>query len=81
MSTRSMPDSTTIDGGTVLNRLADQFPGRHVRTVAFWIAVALPFLHVPLLLAGLGSPPRLQAYLGLLATNVVALGIGHDHGR
>jgi hypothetical protein len=49
-----------------------------IRFVAFWIAVALPFLYLPLVAGGLnGGEPT--AFLGLLATNVVALVVGHGH--
>jgi len=50
--------------------------------IAFWSAVALPFLHLPLLLAtGLSSEATSTAFLVLLALNVVALLIGHPHYR
>jgi hypothetical protein len=81
MSTRSLTDHASAGGDAVVGSIVSQLPRRHVRTLAFWIAIALPFLHVPLLLAGVGSPARLQAYLGLLAMNVVALRVGHDYGR
>ena len=49
-----------------------------IRFVAFWVAVALPFLYLPLVVGGLnGSEPT--AFLALLATNVVALVVGHGH--
>ena len=50
--------------------------------IAFWAAVALPFLHLPLLLAtGLSSPSTTTAFLTLLALNVVALLVGHPYDR
>ena len=49
-----------------------------VRFVAFWIAVALPFLYLPLLVGGLrGSGPTVFA--ALLAANLVALVVGHGY--
>jgi hypothetical protein len=49
-----------------------------VRFVAFWVAVALPFLYLPLLVGGLdGSQP--VAFAALLATNAVALFVGHSY--
>ena len=49
-----------------------------VRFVAFWIAVALPFLYLPLLAGGLrGSEPTVL--VALLAVNLGALVIGHGH--
>ena len=49
-----------------------------VRFVAFWLAVALPFLSLPLLVGGLdGGEPA--AFGALLVTNAVALVVGHGH--
>lgn len=51
-----------------------------VRFVAFWLAVALPFLYLPLLASGLeGQQPTV--FGTLLALNSVALLVGHGHGR
>jgi len=51
---------------------------RPIRFVAFWVAVALPFLYLPLLVGGLeGSEPI--AFGALLAANVVALVVGHGY--
>ncbi|NHN47306.1 hypothetical protein G9464_06805 [Halostella sp. JP-L12] len=50
-----------------------------VRMVSFWMAVALPFLHVPLLFRGLTGPTETLTFLGLLALNLVALLVGHPH--
>jgi len=51
-----------------------------LRFVAFWTAVTLPFLYLPLLLGGLeGSEPTV--FLVLLAANVVALFLGHGYGN
>jgi len=50
--------------------------------IAFWAAIALPFLHLPLLLAtGLSSEPYTNAFVALLLANVVALLVGHSHYR
>lgn len=50
--------------------------------VAFWAAVALPFLHLPLLLAtGLSSSGTATAFVALVALNVLALLVGHSHYR
>ncbi len=51
-----------------------------VRFVGFWVAIALPFLYVPLLLQGL-SNGDLLLFVGLLMANAFALVVGHDHGR
>lgn len=52
-----------------------------VRFLAFWTAIALPFVHVPLLVRGLGDPAVTAVFLGLLAVNLLALYVGHDHNQ
>ncbi|PSQ05775.1 hypothetical protein BRC92_01670 [Halobacteriales archaeon QS_4_69_31] len=50
--------------------------------LAFWTAIALPFLHLPLLLlTGLSSSGTATAFVVLLAANIVALLVGHPHYR
>ncbi|MFB6108202.1 MAG: hypothetical protein ABEJ82_05085 [Haloplanus sp.] len=51
-----------------------------LRFVAFWTAVALPFLYVPLLFGGLEGG-QTTAFVGLLLLNAVALVLGHDYAR
>lgn len=51
-----------------------------VRLLGFWSAVALPFLHIPLLLTGLDGTAEMGAFFALFALNVVALVVGHGHG-
>jgi len=52
-----------------------------VRTVSFWVAVTIPFLHLSLLFTGTGieTTSETLAFLALLALNVVALVVGHPH--
>ncbi len=50
-----------------------------LRTVGFWAAVSLPFLHVPLLLTGLDSVADTLAFGLLLVLNLLALLLGHGH--
>ena len=52
-----------------------------IRALAFWIAVALPFLYLPLLAVGLSSRARTGAFLALLLCNAAALLVGHEHMR
>lgn len=47
-----------------------------VRWSAFWAAVALPFLHVPLLYTG---NEHVEVLVALVALNVVCLLAGHRH--
>jgi hypothetical protein len=80
MSTQAAdPTSTSQAYETVTEQVRRGVPVRSIKTLAFWLAVTLPFLHVPLLVAGVSSPARFGAYLGLLAVNVLALAVGHDH--
>jgi len=52
-----------------------------VKRIAFWTAIALPFLHVSLLSTGLESPETQIAFVVLVALNVGALLLGHPHNR
>ena len=49
-----------------------------LRFLAFWVAVALPFLYLPLLVGGLQGQ-QLTVFVGLLLANVVALVVGHEY--
>jgi len=51
-----------------------------LRFVAFWIAVGLPFLYLPLLYGGLDGDSWM-VFVGLVVANVFALLLGHDHHR
>jgi hypothetical protein len=48
-----------------------------VQVVAFWAAIFLPFVYLPLLYGGLDG--ELWTFSGLLALNAVALVLGHDY--
>jgi len=52
-----------------------------VRGMAFWTAITLPFLYLPLLAYGLESSATRLAFLALVACNAVALLIGHSYSR
>ncbi|MFC7167751.1 hypothetical protein [Halospeciosus flavus] len=52
---------------------------RSIQAVAFWTGVALPFLYVPLALAGLHSPSAVVACLSLVALHAVTLFVGRNH--
>lgn len=51
------------------------------RFLAFWAAIALPFVHLPLLARGLGDPNVLLTFSVLLGSNVLALYVGHEHNQ
>ncbi|WP_251342751.1 hypothetical protein [Haloplanus halophilus] len=77
-----------IDRLPRLQELAEAWPLRRslevltapLRFVAFWAAVALPFLYLPLLVGGLEGQ-QATVFAGLLLANVAALVLGHEHGR
>lgn len=78
MATRLTDLSTGRESGTTLGASLL----RPVTGVAFWAAIALPFLHVPLLLAtGLSSQSTATAFVALLVLNVLALLVGHPYSR
>lgn len=54
---------------------------RGIRAAGFWLAIAIPFLYLPLLYGGLAGPRDVIAFCGLLFLNVVALVVGHGHRR
>jgi len=52
---------------------------RAARAAAFWSAVTLPFLYLPLLVVGPQSPAEWLTVGTLVAVHAVALLIGHAH--
>jgi hypothetical protein len=80
MSTRSLPELPAPNRhGSLAGRIVHHAPTRPIVRGAFWAAIVLPFVHVPLLLAGVNTPGRLGGYLGLLTLNLVCLAVGHGH--
>lgn len=78
--------------GTSANTDTKQFLNRSIRlwlsalarpleAVAFWSAIALPFLYLPILVSGLESTAQLTAFLALLALHTVAIVSGHRYNR
>ncbi|MFB6073732.1 MAG: hypothetical protein ABEJ89_01825 [Haloarculaceae archaeon] len=80
-----MPRSSRFDLLPPLERQSVDYLAETVlaplRAVAFWLAIALPFLYVPLLVTGLSDATLIGAFLVLLAANVVALLAGHSYLR
>lgn len=64
-----------LRGGLIAERVV-----RPVKRFAFWTAVVLPFLQLPLLATGLESRSLTLAFVALVALNVSALLIGHPYG-
>jgi hypothetical protein len=54
---------------------------RPLTGLAFWTAIALPFLYLPLLVTGLETQRMTTAFLLLLGLNVVTLVLGHSYRR
>jgi hypothetical protein len=79
MSNSSLPDHRTVLPERSERSLADAVL-RPVKGAAFWAAVALPFLHIPLLATGLESTASLTAFGALVSLNVLALLVGHPYG-
>ena len=52
---------------------------RPVSALAFWLAIALPALYLPLLLTGLSSVPDLALFLGLFGLHLGALVGGRSY--
>lgn len=50
-----------------------------VEAVAFWTAIVLPFLYVPLLFIGLDTTVQQVLFLVLIGLNVVMVVLGHRH--
>lgn len=50
-----------------------------IRLVSFWTAVVLPFLYIPLVVAGLDSTSDISGLAVLVALNLVALLLGHNY--
>jgi hypothetical protein len=49
-----------------------------VRGMSFWAAILLPLVYLPLLSGGLGSQTGF-IFISLLAVNLIALFVGHNH--
>lgn len=80
---RDVEPSAAPEDGSDRPRLERTVPlaAAPIRRIGFWAAIVLPFCYVPLLAYGLTSWPLLAAFLALVAVNLVALYVGHGHGR
>lgn len=54
---------------------------RPIEAAAFWMAIVLPFLYLPLLFYGLETTGQLLAFFGLLGLNIVAIVLGNRYNR
>lgn len=72
-------ESTGDAHGSLIRRLLSSRPPKAIQLAAFWVAVALPFLYLPLLITGVQTPGERSALAAMLAVNVMALYVGHDY--
>ncbi|WP_331233753.1 hypothetical protein [Natronorarus salvus] len=80
MSTPSIP-TPTDDAQTLDHRALSRAAVRPLRAIAFWSAIALPFLYIPLLFVeGLQTGSHMTAFFVLVALHVVSVVVGHRHG-
>lgn len=80
MATRPTDLADTLTGSATSLGSVGSSVVSPVTAVAFWTAIALPFLHLPLLLlTGLSAPNTTSAFVALLGLNVLALLVGHPH--
>lgn len=52
---------------------------RPIEALAFWTAIVLPFLYLPLLFIGLETTGELAVFFGLVALNIVAFIVGQGY--
>lgn len=78
-----MSSSSITDPGVLLEALdSGSLPAGVVgpiKRIAFWTAVVLPFLYLPLLASGLESISMAVVFLALVTVNVCALIVGHPY--
>lgn len=81
MSSETLPGTGHSGADESTSRLAVGTAALQViEFVAFWIAVALPFVYLPMIALGAATSYPL-AFVGLLGANAIALAIGHGHER
>lgn len=80
-----MSSSSITDPGFLLGAVREQsvpsILARPVKRIAFWAAIVLPFIHLPLVATGLDSQSLTIAFLVLVTLNVVAIFLGHTYGQ
>lgn len=50
-----------------------------VESIAFWIAVIIPFTYLPVLAVGSFIPMKSVVFISLIGTNIIALLVGHNY--
>ena len=76
MSSPSITDQLDVPAD-LSERSVVQIVAGPLKRLAFYAAIVLPFLHVPLLVTGLQTETVTIAFGTLLVLNVVALLVGH----
>jgi hypothetical protein len=71
----------TETGGDAADTAGESRPAllEPVEAVAFWAAIALPFLYLPLFVTGPDTTAAWSATLGLVVVHVLALYLGRSH--
>jgi len=68
----------TTDRSQTGHSLSERLRGA-ITAAAFWMAIPLPFLYVPVLLSGLQTQSEYLVFGGLLVTHVAVLSLGHPY--
>jgi hypothetical protein len=76
MSSPPLADQLDVASDVVEHSLVELLT-KPVKRLAFYAAIVLPFLHLPLLVTGLQSETVAVAFGVLLAFNVAAIFVGH----
>ena len=71
-------NTSDVAASTSLVRRGTLAIGSTIRRISFWSAILLPLVYLPLLSGGLG-PQTGYIVIGLLALNLIALLVGHNH--
>lgn len=75
----SEPGDDAEEGATAVERFVGGTLARGFERAAFWTAVALPFLYLPLLFGGISTSGEFVALVVLFGVNFVSLYLGHGH--
>ena len=70
--------SGNVDSAAAFARQGTNAIRATIRRVSFWSAILLPLVYLPLLSGGLG-PQTGHIVIGLIALNLIALLVGHNH--
>ena len=80
MSRSQMTDPEALR--TVLSEYLPQLSlVQPIARIAFWAAIVLPFLYLPLLATGLDSGAETVAFVALLVCNGLAIVLGQQYGQ